>query len=338
MRARIIGTGSFLPAYRLTNEDLASMVDTSDAWIRERTGIEERRLAEKGTVWMAVRAAEAALENAGLAAGELDLILVGTMTPDEFCPGTACRVQAALGASGAACMDLGAACSGFLYALATAQAYLAAGMARTALVIGAEALSKVVDWSDRSTCILFGDGAGAAIVRAEEQGILSVDLGTDGSRGSSLTCPSLPLVNPAVQAGRDRNCAGREASDLSGRAAGGTSSVLQMDGRAIFQFAVRTVPETVRRALAKASLTPEEISLFLFHQANSRILQATARSLKIPMEKVPMNIQRTGNTAAASVPILLDEMNRAGRLRRGEKLVMAGFGAGLTWGSMALVW
>ena len=320
MRARIIGTGSFLPEHRLTNEDLAGMVDTSDAWIRERTGIEERRLSRQGTAWMAARAAEAALENAGIRAGELDLILVGTMTPDEFCPGTACRVQEALGAAQAACLDLGAACSGFLYALATAHAYLAAGMARTALVIGAETLSKVVDWSDRSTCILFGDGAGAAVVRAEEQGVLSVDLGTDGSRGSALTCPGLPLVNPAVGAGEK------------------DPSVLRMDGRAIFQFAVRTVPETVRRALTKASLTPEDISLFLFHQANSRILQATARSLQIPLEKVPMNIQRTGNTAAASVPILLDEMNRAGKLRRGEKLVLAGFGAGLTWGCVALEW
>ncbi len=332
MRARIIGTGSWLPEHRLTNEDLAGMVETSDAWIRERTGIEERRLADRGTAWMAARAAEAALENAGLEAGELDLILVGTMTPDEFCPGTACRVQEALGASRAACMDLGAACSGFLYALATAQAYLAAGMARTALVIGAETLSKVVDWSDRSTCILFGDGAGAAVVRAEEQGVLSVDLGTDGSRGSALTCPALPLVNPAVGGGGS----GREASGLAGDTS--ASSVLRMDGRAIFQFAVRTVPETVRRALKKASLAPEEISLFLFHQANLRILQATARSLKIPLEKVPVNIQRTGNTAAASVPILLDEVNRAGRLKRGEKLVLAGFGAGLTWGSVVLEW
>ncbi len=336
MRARIIGTGSFLPEHRLTNEDLAGMVETSDAWIRERTGIEERRLAEQGTAWMAARAAEAALENAGLTAKDLDLILVGTMTPDEFCPSTACRVQEALGASRAACMDLGAACSGFLYALATAQAYLAAGMVRTALVIGAETLSKVVDWPDRSTCILFGDGAGAAVVRAEEQGILSVDLGADGSRGSALTCPALPLRNPAVQAGSSVYRSGQETSGPSGN--GPASSLLRMDGRAVFQFAVRTVPETVRRALDKASLTPEEISLFLFHQANSRILQATARNLKIPMEKVPMNIQRTGNTAAASVPILLDEMNRAGRLHRGEKLVLAGFGAGLAWGSVALEW
>ncbi len=325
MKARILGTGSCLPEHRLTNEDLAGLVDTSDAWIRERTGIEERRLSRRGTAWLASRAAEAALADAGLEAAQLDLILVGTMTPDEFCPSTACRVQEALGASQAVCLDVGAACSGFLYALATAQAYLAAGMARTALVVGAETLSRIVDWTDRSTCILFGDGAGAAVVQADETGILSVDLGCDGSRGSALTCPGVPLRNPAVSQGQE---AGRD----------GEPSVLRMDGRAIFQFAVRTVPGTVRRALEKASLTEADISWFLFHQANRRILTAAARSLGIPMEKVPVNIGQTGNTAAASLPVLLDQLNRAGKLRRGDRLALAGFGAGLSWGSVVLEW
>lgn len=320
MKARILGTGSYLPERCLTNDDLARWLDTSDAWIRERTGIGSRRLSEVGTAAMAVKAAEAALENSGVSAGEVDWILAGTMTPDYFCPSVSCQVQAALGAERAACMDISAACSGFLFALSAAQAYLASGMAETVLVIGADSMSKVVDWEDRGTCVLFGDGAGAAVVRAGDAGILAVDMGCRGGKGMALSCPAVPLQNPAVQA------------------AGPAKSVIQMDGQEIFKFAVRTVPDTVGRALAAAGVAAEEISYFIFHQANRRILQSVAKSLGIPLEKVPMNMERTGNLSAASVPVLLDELNRSGRLARGEKLVLAGFGAGLSWGSVVLEW
>ena len=319
MLARILGTGSCLPEFRLTNDDLAHLVETSDEWIRERTGIRERRLTAVGTTAMAAEAAGKALADAGVAAGELDMILVATATPDYLFPGTACQVQAELGAAQAVCYDLSAACSGFLFALHAASAYIAAGMARTILVIGAETMSKITDWSDRGTCILFGDGAGAAVVRADETGILAADLGSDGSRGMVLPCRGRPLNSPAF----------REE---------GPGETIVMDGQEVFRFAVRTVPGTIRRALARADLAPEDIRYFLLHQANERILTSAAKKLGVPMERVPVNIGYCGNTAAASLPILLDEMNRAGKLARGDKIVLAGFGGGLTWGAVVLEW
>ena len=319
MLARILGTGSCLPEFRLTNDDLAHLVETSDEWIRERTGIRERRLTAVGTTAMAAEAAGKALADAGVAAGELDMILAATATPDYLFPGTACQVQAELGAAQAVCYDLSAACSGFLFALHAASAYIAAGMARTILVIGAETMSKITDWSDRGTCILFGDGAGAAVVRADETGILSADLGSDGSRGMVLPCRGRPLNSPAF----------REE---------GQGETIVMDGQEVFRFAVRTVPGTIRRALARADLAPEDIRYFLLHQANERILTSAAKKLGVPMERVPVNIGHCGNTAAASLPILLDEMNRAGKLARGDKIVLAGFGGGLTWGAVVLEW
>jgi 3-oxoacyl-[acyl-carrier-protein] synthase-3 len=320
MKARILGTGSYLPERCLTNDDLAQWLDTSDAWIRERTGIGRRYVSEAGTVEMAVRAATAALENGGISAEEVDLILVGTMTPDYFCPSVSCQVQCALGADRAACLDISAACSGFLFALSTAQAYVSSGMAETVLVIGAETMSRVVNWEDRGTCVLFGDGAGAAAVQAGEAGILAVDMGCRGSKGMALSCPAVPLQNPTERARHEEN------------------SFIRMDGQEIFKFAVRTVPDTVRRVLQAAGIPAEEISHFVFHQANRRILLSVAKNLGIPMEKVPMNIERTGNMSAASVPVLLDELNRKGELVRGEKLVLSGFGAGLSWGSLVLEW
>ncbi|WP_434310015.1 beta-ketoacyl-ACP synthase III [Hominifimenecus sp. rT4P-3] len=322
MRARILGTGSYLPEGYLTNDDLAQWLDTSDTWIRERTGIRERHITKTGTVEMAVKAAEAALANAGVTSEEIDLILVGTMTPDYFCPSVSCQVQAELGMEHAVCMDIGAACSGFLFALATAQAYLTSGMARTALVIGSETLSKVVDWSDRGTCVLFGDGAGAAVVGIDEKGVLAIDMGSKGSKGMALPCPGIPLQNPLQDASEE----------------GSQKSYIQMDGQEIFKFAIRTVPETVRRSLQAAGVCVGDVSHFFFHQANRRILETVAKNLRIPLEKVPMNIERTGNTAAASIPLLLDEWNRKGSLVRGEKLVLSGFGAGLSWGSIVMEW
>lgn len=310
--ARILGTGSFLPERRLTNADLAKRVNTNNEWIVERTGIQERRLSEHGTAAMAAEAAQQALANAEISAEELDLVIAATSTPDHAFPSVACQVQAAIGANQAFCFDLAAACSGFLYALSSAAAYIESGMARKILVIGADTMSKITNWEDRGTCILFGDGAGAAVLTAASTGLMAFDLGTSGRDGGSLTCPfgTNPEEVPHIH----------------------------MDGRRVFQFAVRTVPETIRRVLAEASWEKDEVRYYFLHQANARILASVARTLQIPEEKLPMNIAHYGNTSAASIPILLDEWNRAGRISPGDKLVLAGFGAGLTWGAAALEW
>lgn len=319
MRARIIGTGSYLPEHCLTNDDLSKMVDTNDAWIQERTGIRERRITDQGTASMAVEAGARALEAAGKTALELDLILVGTTTPDYFFPSVACQVQGALGASHAACFDISAACTGFIFALNTAQAYIVSGMVQTILVIGAETLSRCVDWTDRSTCVLFGDGAGAAVVQADEMGMLAVDMGSDGKRDRVLTCEGKPLVNPVVQNTGD----------------GGT---IHMDGQEVFKFAVRTVPESIRRALNGAGIQPGQVKQYILHQANQRILDSVRKHLKLPEEAIASNIACYGNTSAATVPILLDEISRSGKLSRGDLVVLSGFGAGLTWGTAVLQW
>ncbi len=327
MRSGIAGTGSYIPECRVTNDMLAARMDTSDEWIVSRTGIRERHLSAEGTAAMAAEAARRALADAGMTAEELDWILVATVTPECFFPSVACQVQEVLGAKKAVCYDLSAACSGFLFGLQTADAYIRTGMARNVLVIGAEAMSRLVDWKDRSTCVLFGDGAGAAVVTAvPEGGIRTGVLGCDGSRGNSLICST-----------------GRSVAEIpflegTGEDGKAVPTYLAMDGRQIFQFAVRTVPEAIREALAQAEISTEDVSLFLLHQANARILTSIGRSLHVPMEKIPENLAHTGNLAAASVPVLLDEVNRAGRLQRGDTLVLAGFGAGLTWGAMVLEW
>lgn len=310
--ARILGTGSSLPERRLTNADIAKRVNTNNEWIVERTGIQERRLSEHGTAAMAAEAAEQALANAEISAEELDLVIAATSTPDYAFPSVACQVQAVIGANQAFCFDLAAACSGFLYALSTAAAYIESGMARKILVIGADTMSKITNWEDRGTCILFGDGAGAAVLTAASTGLKAFDLGTSGRDGASLICPF-----------------GTDPEELPH---------IRMDGRRVFQFAVRTVPETIRRVLAEASWEKDEVRYYFLHQANARILASVARTLQIPEEKLPMNIAHYGNTSAASIPILLDEWNRAGRISPGDKLVLAGFGAGLTWGAAALEW
>lgn len=319
MKARILGTGSFVPEHRLTNDDLSRMVETSDSWIQERTGIRERRISDEGTTAMAVKASLKALENAAVNVDELDLILAATATSDYLFPGTACQVQAALGAGQAACFDISAACAGFVFALNTAQAYIAAGFAKKVLIIGAETLSKIIDWNDRSTCILFGDGAGAAVIGADETGILSIDMGSNGVKGMVLPCEGRPLINPLVN--KPVNI-----------------QHVQMDGQEVFKFAIRTVPESILKALQKANVAKEDVKHYVLHQANQRILHSVAKSLTIPLDKITININQYGNTSAASVPILLDEKNQKGDFKKGDLVVISAFGAGLNWGSVVLNW
>ncbi len=320
MTARIIGTGSAVPEQIVTNEDLSKIVETSDEWISSRSGIKERRIAkEETTTSLAILAGKRALENAGIASEEIEVIIVATCTPDYFFPNTACQVQEAIGAKHAVAFDLSAACSGFLFALSTAQAYIKGGIYQKALIIGAETMSKMIDWSDRSTCVLFGDGAGAAVVSAEETGVLELVQKSDGTGKGVLSC----------KARETRNLLNHESE---------TKEYLYMEGQPVFKFAVKTVPECVEEVLKKAEVKKEEIRYYILHQANSRIIQSVAKRLKEPEEKFPMNLSLYGNTSAASIPILLDEMNRNGMLNRGDKLVLSGFGAGLTWGAVLLEW
>lgn len=320
MAARIIGTGSYLPSLVVSNNDLEKIMDTTDEWIRSRTGIERRHIAvEETTTSMAVLAARAAMENAGIGPEELDLILVGTISGDCYFPSAACQVQSALGADKAVAFDVSAACAGFLFGLGIANAYIRAGMIKTALVIGSETLSKMMDWTDRSTCVLFGDGAGAAVVREDDQGILSLLQGSDGKSGDALVCENRRVNNPYKESSRELD-------------------FTKMNGQEVYRFAVRTVPRSVEEALSAADTKADEIKYFVMHQANIRILEAVAKRLEQPFEKFPTNLQECGNISAGSVPVLLDEVNRAGKLKRGDKIVLAGFGAGLTCGTTVLVW
>lgn len=320
MRARIAGTGSSLPGLRVTNDDLGKIMDTSDAWIRSRTGIGARHIAvEETTASMSIEAAKQALEQAGIKAEELDLIIAATLSADHVLPPLSCEIQSALGAVHAVAYDLCAACSGFVFALNTAQAYIQSGMYKNILIVGAETLSKLMDWSDRSTCVLFGDGAGAAVVTAAEEGIFAGVQGSDGSKGMVLSCGGRPVHNPFAD---------REPED----------PYVRMNGQEVYKFAVRTVPKCIGQVLEQVRLQPQDISLFLLHQANQRIIEAVAKRLGQPMEKFPVCLEECGNIYAASVPILLDQVNRQGRLKSGDKIILAGFGAGLTWGAIALSW
>lgn len=320
MRARIAGTGSSLPKLRVTNDDLGKIMDTSDAWIRSRTGIGARHIAvEETTTSISVAAAKQALEQAGMQAQELELIIAATLSADHVVPPLSCEIQSALGAVHAAAYDLCAACSGFVFALNTAQAYIQSGMYKNILIVGAETLSKLMDWSDRSTCVLFGDGAGAAVITADEDGFFTGVQGSDGSKGQVLSCGGRPVKHPFAD---------HEPEDM----------FVRMNGQEVYKFAVRTVPKCIGQVLEQAQLQPQDISLFLLHQANQRIIEAVAKRLAQPMEKFPVCLEECGNISAASVPILLDQVNRQGRLKRGDKIVLAGFGAGLTWGAIALSW
>lgn len=325
MNITIKGTGSAVPNLRVTNDDLSKIMETSDEWIKSRTGIEARHIAvEETTTSLAVLAAERALEAAGMKASDLDIIIAATVTADKFLPNLACEVQSQLQASKAVAFDLSAACSGFLFSMNTAQMYLENGIYKNALVIGAETLSKIMDWDDRSTCVLFGDGAGAAVLTAEpekgdKRGIISMVQGSDGVRGMVLNCDNRPVNNPYVK------------NDTA-------PSYVSMDGQAVYKFAVKTVPQAIAEAVEKAGFSMDEIDLFILHQANYRIIESVAKRLKQPMEKFPTNLQECGNVSAASVPILLDNVNNHGMISTGKKIVLAGFGAGLTWGATVLVW
>lgn len=323
MAIRIIGTGSYLPKKVADNHFLSTIVDTDDEWIRQRTGIKERHLSngKEGTTYMATHAAEAALENAGITADELDMIIVATVSADTYVPSTSCQVQGAIGAIRATCFDLNAACSGFLFAMNTAYAYIEMGMAKTILIIGAETLSREVDWSDRSSCILFGDGAGAAIMRQEEGkgGLIASVTGSDGSQGDVLTCKGRGIQNPFHQSKRKKD-------------------YLRMEGQAVFRFAVTMVPRCIKQILKKTGYDTEDIKFFVLHQANVRILELTAKRLKVDIDKFPMNLDHYGNTSSASIPILLDELNRNNLLEPGDKIVLSGFGGGLTWGAVLIEW
>lgn len=321
MSIRIMGTGSALPAKVVTNEEIARRVETSDEWIRERTGIGGRHVSTGETVAsLAARACEAALESAGRGAGEVELLLVATCSPEYVAPCEACQVQKEIGAGNAVAFDVNAACSGFLFALHTAWAYVESGICGNALVVGSEVLSKVVDWEDRGTCILFGDGAGAVFVeKCANGGILGFVQHSDGSRGDVLTGVGRCIESPFFH---------QDPENL----------YLRMDGREIFSFAVRQIPKTIGEALGKAGLAAGEIDLFLLHQANCRIIEGIAKRLGVGLSRFPMNLERVGNTSSASIPLLLDELNREGKLLPGMRLALSGFGAGLTCGACVLEW
>ena len=306
MCTRIIGTGSYIPKKVITNDDLSLTLDTSDAWISTRTGIHNRHIAEGMTSSdMAYMAARRAVDDSGLNPADIDVIIVATSSPDYAFPSTAALVQAKLEAVNAACFDISAACTGFIYAYSIAQGYIAGGMYKNILIIGTEVMSEHVDWKDRSVCVLFGDGAGAAMLTADKDNLSSVMIHSDGSRGNVLTC------------GKDN---------------------IFMDGQEVFKFAVKTVPMSIQDILNKEHIRADDVGMYILHQANQRIIQAVSKRLGISMEKFPMNMQEYGNTSAASIPILLDELNRNNRLVRGELIVMSGFGAGLSWGSIVLKW
>ena len=308
MTGKICGTGAYIPEKILDNEALSKLVDTSDEWIRSRTGIRRRHIAgEKETVaFMAGEAAKAALQNAKLNGSAVELILAATMSAEEAMPGVAARVQQTIGAKGAASFDINSACTGFLAALNTAQTYIEAGIYKTVLVGGAEKLSSLVDWNDRNSCILFGDGAGAVVLKADPEGLYVQVSHSEGEKGQALTAPK--------------------------------NGFLQMDGRAVFEFAVSRVPEVIREVLKKAGIEKEEVDFYLLHQANRRIISAAVKRLGLEEERFPMNMEEYGNTSAASIPILLYEENRRGKLKKDSLLVLSGFGGGLTYGASLLRW
>ena len=315
--SRIAGTGSYLPAKVLTNADLGKMVETNDEWIVSRSGIRERHIAAEGetTGDLAFHAATRALEAAGLAAADIELIIVGTTTPDLIFPSTACLIQHRLGANGCAAFDVNAACSGFVYALSVADQFIRTGQVKNALVVGAETLSRMVDWSDRATCVLFGDGAGAVVLKADaEAGIISTHMHADGGKRDLL-------YNPVgVSVGFDAelpNCGVK----------------VMMAGSDVFKYAVKALDSVVDETLAANGLDKSDLDWLIPHQANLRIIEATAKRLQMPMDRVVVTVDRTGNTSAGSVPLALDEAVRSGRVQRGQLLLLEAFGGGFTWGS-----
>jgi 3-oxoacyl-[acyl-carrier-protein] synthase III len=320
LRSVILGTGSELPSKVITNRDLEKMVDTSDEWITVRTGIKERRILEedKGNADMALEAARRALSDAGMSASDLDAIIMGTVTADYLMPSSACVLEDKLGARGVFSFDVGAACSGFLNALAVADCFIRTGKARTALVVGSDTLSRLLNWKDRGTCILFGDGAGAVVLGASQNGsgILSTKLRTDGSYAKTLYVPAGGSLRPATAETVRRH-----------------EHTITMNGKEVFKIAVRSMEEISRQALEEAGVAIDEVALVIPHQANKRIIVALAERLGVPMAKVVVNVDKYGNTSAASIPVALDEAKRAGRIKPGDIVLFNAFGAGFAWGA-----
>lgn len=311
--SRIIGTGSFLPPRIVTNEEFAARLDTSDAWIRERTGIVQRHIADESQASsdLALEASTRALQAAGVAAGEIDLIVLATSTPDYIFPSTASLLQAKLGIKGCPAFDVQAVCSGFVYALASADSFIRGGMYKRALVVGAEVFSRILDWNDRGTCVLFGDGAGAVVLEAgEHPGMHAAVLHADGSQADMLSVPG-------------NVCGGRIIG----------SPFLQMNGQGVFKYAVRVLDEVARETVAAAGMELSQVDWLIPHQANVRILEATAKRLGLPWERLVVTVDHHGNTSAASIPLALDEWVRAGKIRAGHRVLMEGVGGGFTWGA-----
>ncbi|HWR30165.1 MAG TPA: beta-ketoacyl-ACP synthase III [Negativicutes bacterium] len=325
INAGIVGIGVCLPEKVLTNAELAQIVDTNDEWIQERTGIKERRIADASQAAsdLGVIAAQRALENACVSADEIDLIIVATATADMQFPSTACIIQERLGMKTTPAFDVTAGCTGFIYALTIGNQFIATGFYRTVLVIGTEVLSKVTNWTDRETCILLADGAGAVVLRptAPGCGILSMKIGADGSGGKQLLLPAggsrMPVTAAMIEANQNK---------------------LHMDGQEVFKFAMKMLPEVTEQALAIANLHKEDVTLIIPHQANIRIIEAAARRLDLPLEKFMVNLERYGNTSSASIPIAMHEALEIGRIKSGDVVVLTGFGAGLTWGSIVMRW
>ncbi|WIY62355.1 beta-ketoacyl-ACP synthase III [Bacillus arachidis] len=308
MNVGILGIGRYVPEKVVTNQDLEKIMDTSDEWIRTRTGIAERRIADDtiDTSYMAVEAAKKALEDAGISGEQIDLILVATVTPDQSFPAVACVIQEQIGAKHAAAMDLSAACAGFMYGMITAQQFIQTGTYKNILVVGSDKLSKIVDWNDRNTAVLFGDGAGAVVMGAvsEGKGILSFELGADGSGGKHLY----------------------------------QDEYVMMNGREVFKFAVRQLGDSCLRVIEKAGLTKEDVDFLVPHQANIRIMESARERLNLPQEKMSTTIEKFGNTSASSIPIAIVEELQNGRIQDGDLIILVGFGGGLTWGAVALRW
>lgn len=321
----IVSTGRFLPDRVVTNRDMESIVDTSDEWIFERTGIRERRIAppEMTAAAMGAGAARMAMERAGVAPEDVDILIVSTATPDRLLPATSCDIQALIGATNAVAFDVVGACTGFLYALTVAEGYISTGRGEVALVIATEKLSAIVDWEDRSTCVLFGDGSGAAIVRssAGEKGILGTHHQSDGRLANLLYRP-----------------AGGAAIPMDEEVLRNRTHLIQMSGREVFKHAVRAMADSAGQALARSGWALDDVDLVFPHQANIRIIKATARYAGLPMEKVFVNVDRYGNMSSATIPVAMDEAIEEGRLQPGMKLLLVAFGAGLTWGAMAVRW
>lgn len=322
--SKIVATGAGLPEQIITNDDLAKIVDTSDEWISQRTGIKERRISSgENLSVLASRSAKQIIERAGIEAEEIDLIIVATCTADYGTPCLACMVQKEIGAANAVAFDVTAACSGFLFATSVADKFIRCGVYKNALVIGGELLSKIIDWTDRSTCVLFGDGAAGVLLERTEgdDGIVVEELGSQGDMYEVLTDGYTAASN-----------AFNDVPPLD------KMDFVHMDGREVFKFATKKIAESVSRVMDKAGVTSEEIKYFVPHQANARIVEVAARKLDIPYEKFYMNIERFGNTSSASIPTALNEMNEKGLLQKGDKVILCGFGGGLSWGTILLTW